>query len=79
MSIVKTSDELYNELDQELVDRFEDSIVARYGNYISEETPAPGMCHTLAREYLRARAAYLDALDAAIMYPDSFNYIDFNA
>ena len=79
MSVVKTSDELYNELDQDLIDRFEDAIVARYGNYVSEEDPEPGTCRRIAKEYLRAREAYLDALDAAIMYPDSFNYIDFNA
>ena len=79
MSVVKTSDELYNKLDQDLLDSFEDSIVSRYGNFVVEEDPEPGTRRRIAKEYLRAREAYLDALAAAIMYPDSLDYIDFNA
>lgn len=76
MARVKVSIELYDKLDEYLIENFEEAIVPTFGKFISYEELDQGTYKSLSRDYLKAREAYLDAIAACIMYPDSFDYVD---
>lgn len=78
MARVEVPFELYDKLDEYLMDNFEDAIVPTFGKFILDEELDQGTYKNLAQDYLKARQAYLDAIAACIMYPESFDYVEFS-
>lgn len=78
MARVRVSNELCDKLDEHLIESFEDAIVPKFGKFISDEELDEGTYESLSRDYLKAREAYLDAIAACIMYPESFDYVEFS-
>lgn len=76
-SPVETNNDLCDELDDKLSNEFEDNIVNQFGKYATDEFLEDETYMQIAHIYNEAKAAYIDALAAVIMYPDATDYIDF--
>ena len=76
-SPVATNNDLCDELDDKLSNEFEDNICIVFGRYATDEILDYETSKQIARLYKEAKAAYIDALAAIIMYPDALDYIDF--
>lgn len=75
-SPVATNTDLCDELDDKLSNEFEDNIVNVFGRYYAGDID-DATAKQIAHLYNEAKAAYIDAVAALIMYPDAVDYIDF--
>ena len=75
-SPVATNSDLRDELNNKLSNEFEDNIVNVFGRYFEDDID-DATAKQIAHLYNEAKAAYIDAVAALIMYPNAVDYIDF--
>ena len=70
------NDNLTSMLDQDLSDTFEDNIVMRYAFAQDGNDAYPQLAERIARKYVLARKAYLEAVASVVLFPNSLDYLD---